>query len=579
VMTGVTVRPSPLWMQERLRSVGLRPINNVVDVTNYVLMEVGHPLHAFDYHLVTDGRIIVRLARDSELFTTLDDKQHSLTASDLLIADPARGVALAGVMGGLNSEIKDDTTDVLLECAYFEPSGIRATSRDRGIISESSRRFERGVDPEATPGAVNRAAYLIQRLGGGKALKGMVDNYPLPCRLLKVGLRPRRANAILSTRLDPHRMRQHLEALGCKVEGDDDMIVIPPSWRMHDLQREIDLIEEIARLHGYDKIGSAISSSVPLNLDQKREQQRRLLDRIKQALVELGMNEAVNLSLVPSTDADVFPLDEEWLKIFNPLSDDMALLRVSMGPGLLRAVARNLNGGMRNIRLFEWGACFWRKDGKIVEEPRLAGILCGDRLPETWLDGARDFKFYDLKGLLEQFFRKISLDNVRFISYYIPRFLQFGGAVVTDEDSSALPLGWFGRMEPLLAERFGVDLPVWYFEVNGKRLLESAGQTPLYRSLPRFPAALRDLAFVVAESVAAGSLVEVIRGSGGEYLESVEVFDLFRGGNIPADRKSLAFHLTFRSTERTLSDREVDQTIDVIVAAAAASAGAVLRSL
>ncbi len=579
VMDGVEVKPSPLWMQERLRSVGLRPINNVVDVTNYVLMEVGHPLHAFDYHLVNDGKIIVRLAEDGEKFTTLDDKEHTLGADDLMIADPKRGIALAGVMGGQNSEIKDDTKDILLECAYFEPVGIRITSRDRAISTESSHRFERGVDAEATPYAVTRAAHLIQKLGGGKLYKGLADNYPKPWQSEKIDFRVARANKILATDLSGEDMAEYLTWLGCEVGDGDTKTVTPPTWRMHDLHREIDLIEEIARLYGYDKIGAAISSSVPLIPDPKREHERKMIDRFRTALVELGMMEAINVTLLPNGDEEIFETGNKWVALVNPLSDDMAKLRPSLCSGLLRSVARNIKSGRRDVRLFEWGSCFWQEQDNIVERLTLGGIVIGNRQPETWMDATREFGIYDLKGLLEQFTRKISLDKVRFISYHVPKSFQFGGAIFAGDQADEEPLGIYGCIDPYVAEKYEVDFPVWYFELNGNRLLELSGTTPQFKHLPRFPAALRDLAFVIDDNVGAGEIEDAIRRHGGEYLQDIEMFDMFRGKSIPEGKKSLAFHLMFRSSAQTLSDHEVDGYIEAIIEAVKQETGAVLRSI
>lgn len=580
VLKGVLVAPSPLWMQERLRAVGIRPISNVVDVTNYVLMELGHPLHAFDYHLVADGGIIVRTANPGEKFTTLDEKEHTLSDTDLLIADKEKGIALAGVMGGLNSEIKDDTEDVLLECAYFEPVGVRITSRDRGISSESSHRFERGVDPEMTPFAINRTADLIHRFAGGKILKGIVDNYPRRWRKHTIKLRPVRSNKMLGIRIQAYKMENYLKALGCAVDRPDEKYfhVIPPSWR-HDLQREIDLIEEVARIHGYDRIPEETVSSLPLKIDTNRERERRLIDRIKSSLVELGMHEAITVSLVSEADVERFSHDKEPVKLINPLSEDMSTLRTSLGLTLLRVAEKNIRAGNSDLRLFEWGKCFWMENGKLAEGWRLAGLVSGSVRPETWVENARDYSIHDLKGLISQFIQKISLDNVQYIYYDIVKFLIKGGGLLVGEGEQGIPIGYFGQIRPEIAERFSLEIDLWYFDFDGERLLSLAGETPQLISLPRYPAAQRDLSFIIDNRISAGQLETIIRNSGGDTLVDVCLFDVYNGRGIPAGKKSLAYHLIYRSAARTLSDAEVDQAIETIVKSANSEIGAELRTI
>ncbi|MBT7618539.1 MAG: phenylalanine--tRNA ligase subunit beta [Calditrichaeota bacterium] len=578
VLEGVTIKPSPLYMQERLRSVGVRPINNVVDVTNYILMELGHPLHAFDYHLVSDGEIIVRLADKGDQFTTLDDKKHILEETDLMIADPEHAIAIGGVMGGQNSEIKDETKDVLLECACFEPVGIRITSRNRAITTESSHRFERGVDPEMTIYAIDRAAQLINELAGGKVLQGIVDNYAKPWEPTTISLRTTRANKLLATDLSSIEMGDYLKALGCTVNVSDTIEVIPPSWR-HDLEREIDLIEEIARLYGYDKIETAVTSSVPLVTDPDRERERKLINRFKQVMVELGMYEANSFSLIPGSDEQSFPEGITPVRVQNPLSEDMAILRPNLASSLLRAVERSQKNGTNDIRLFEWGRCFRMESGQVQENWHLAGVLTGKSQPTSWAEQNRDMSFFDLKGLIEILAEKISLDKVRFISYHIHSILQFGGDITVGEQDKSEQIGIFGQIDSVITKNFGIETPVWYFELNGDKMLSLAGKQSSFKPLPRFPAALRDLAFIVKDSIMAGQIRDLALKAGGELLEEVEVFDLFRGGSIPEGNKSLAFHLIYRSPARTLSDEEVENSIKRIIASVAEEVGAELRSL
>ncbi len=573
----VKIEPSPNWMQQRLKAVGVRPISNIVDVTNYVMLELGHPLHAFDYHLVEDGAIIVRTAEQGEEFITLDNKKHTLETSDLLIADKNRGIALAGVMGGLNTEIHDDTKDVLLECAQFEPVGIRITSRDRMVNSESSRRFERGTDPELVPFAAKRAAFLMQQLTGGKVLKGIVDNYPRHWRSRKIDLRPTRANKILGIRIQGYKMDNYLTALGCQVEEIDSKTfsVTPPSWR-HDLQREIDLIEEVARIHGYDRIGNAEVSQVPLTIDIPNERRRRMTSKFKQSLVELGLREAINYSLISHSDIDKFPIGVEPAKVLNPLSEDMAYLRPTLTLSLLSSAERNSRAGMEDIRLFEWGKCFWIEKGKIFEEYRLGGIISGHVRPASWTENNRYFEIHDLKGVLEQFAQRLSLDNIRIIYYDVIDSLKVGGKIVRGKLNTEI--GWFGEVKPEIAERFGMDFPIYVFEFKGDALLASAGVVPQYKPLPRYPAAHRDLAFTVKATTDSEQLEQIIRQIGGKMLENVELFDIYSGKGIAKEMKSLAYHLSYRNATRTLSDSEVDENISRIIQTILQNVGATLRS-
>ena len=578
IVNDVEVKPSPYWVQERLRNLDVRPISNVVDVTNYVLLELGHPLHAFDYHLVNDARIIVRTAEEGERFITLDEKEHRLEASDLLIADPQRGIALAGVMGGLNTEIQDDTKDVLLECAYFDPVGIRTTSRDRGISSESSYRFERGVDPEMTIYAVNRAAYLIKEFAGGKALKGVVDNYPKPWQSSIVKLRPARVNRLLSTDIPAEDMTEFLKRLGCKIKDGEIIEAIPPSWR-HDLEREVDLIEEVARLYGYDNVEAASKSSLPLVFYDETERMRRLTVRFKQSLVELGFREAISPSLVTSFDAKGLSGRDEPVKLVNPLSADMTHLRSSLAVSLMKATARTFNAGIYDVRLFEWGKCFRMIDNTIAEGNRLAGLMTGSIRPDSWLDKSHSITIYDLKGLIEQFATKISLDKLLFNPYDIAGLTDGCKISVAAEDNTqAIEIGEFGQIDPAICEIYNLDMAAWYFELDGDKLLKLTSGIQRYKPLSRYPAALRDLAFIVDLNLNAGDLGQIIKKRGGKYLEKLELFDLFSGKGIPAGKKSLAFHLIFRSAEGTLSEEVIDRSIKKIIDAASHEIGAKLRS-
>lgn len=579
VVNGVSIKSSPQWMQNRLRAVGIRPISNVVDVTNYVMMELGHPLHAFDYHLVSDGKIVVRNAREGEAFTTLDGKVQQLSLPDLVIADPAKAIALAGVMGGLNSEIVDSTTDVLIECAAFQPVGIRMTSRDRGIVTESSRRFERGVDPEMTTFAATRAAALIQELAGGEVLSGVVDSYPGKKATQKISFRPARCNKMLGTNLPASVMEDALCALHCDVnltDKGDAFEVVAPSWR-GDLEREIDLIEEVIRLHGYSEVEMASKSSVPLDVDPAREAGARGLSLLKRLLVEEGLYEAVSWSLIPAGDAARIPNGLKPVRVINPLSEDLSHLRTTPAQSLLRAAERNINAGNKNVRLYEVGKCFRLEGDKVVESLLGGVILTGDIRPEAWIEKekTRALSFYDVKGMVESILRKLKYPKQIWRFDEIPEWLTVGG--LSPQGSAVRPTILFGQISVEVASSFGIDVPAWYIEFEAETLLGEASRTPRYQPLPKYPAALRDLAFLVPLDLIAADLETVVSEGAGGLLESIALFDQYVGKGIPEGTKSLAFHLHFRSAERTLTDREVDAALKNAIAAARKS-GAELRT-
>jgi phenylalanyl-tRNA synthetase beta chain len=380
--------------------------------------------------------------------------------------------------------------------------------------------------------------------------------------------------------LDADLMEKYLTALGCKVTRSSTnpfkFSVTPPSWRA-DLEREIDLIEEIIRLHGYNEVIAATTSNLPLEPDVAREHEWRLVDRMKSACVELGFREAITWSLIPPQDTRNFRNSLEPAEVINPLSEDLSRLRTSLAQSLLRAVERNINNGSSDVRLFEWGKCFWMKDEEICEGRRLGVVLTGNNLPESWNEKPSALTLAHLRGIAIQIARRLRLDNLNFNYYDIPGYLT-EGIRMTLGTASPVEVAVFGRIGQDIASSFGVDLPVWYIEFNGDRLLESAGSTPRYRPLPRYPVARRDLAFLIAETISAGEMENILISSGGELLQSVTLFDIYSGKGIPTGKKSLAYHLTFRRNDRTLSDKEVDDAVGRIIEQARQKVSAELRS-
>lgn len=585
LISGVTIGPSPDWLVQRLEAVGQRSINNVVDVTNYVLQELGHPLHAFDFRLLRGGRIVVRRAGAGERFTTLDSQQRTLEDSDLTICDGEGAVALAGIMGGENSEIQPDTVDILLESAYFNPQAIRRTSKRLGIHTESSHRFERGADINMVPVALDRAAALIVEVAGGSVAKGAIDNYPQRLSPLTIGVSVRQVNACLGLELSLADIQQllagidlHGEAANVGTEAERLEISVP-SFRP-DLEREIDLIEEVARLKGYDHIpvtmpqGRMMSQSLPLHLEQ--------IGRVRDHLVAAGFAEVINYSFVAPSAADRIGLPPEdprrtTVAIVNPLTEEQSVMRSTLVPSLLETVARNLAYRSRDLRLFELRPVFAPRPGEDLpeERQRLVAALCGRREPEGWTQGGDPVDFFDLKGALEALLESFRVGKVDWDPEVKEPFLHPGKSCGIRVGERLL--GTLGEVHPEVLERFEIDLPLYLLDLDVEGLLEVAGDFPGIRPLSRYPDVFRDSALLVDESVAAGQLLAVIEKARPAFVEDVVLFDLYRGKGVPENQKSVAIRVRYRSTDRTLTDEEIQGAHGRIVRALEKEVGARVR--
>ncbi|HET7625470.1 MAG TPA: phenylalanine--tRNA ligase subunit beta [Verrucomicrobiae bacterium] len=575
VIKGVKIGPSPDWLRNALEKAGVRSINNVVDVTNFVMLEIGQPLHAFDYHLISksaDGKpvIVVRRAKDGESFVTLDGQKRSLTSEMLLIADEQKGIALAGIMGGQNTEIQPQTTDVLIESAYFNPTNIRRTSKTLGLRSESSYRFERGADVEICDWASRRAAQLILKTAGGHLAEGAVDVYPKPSALREISLRHRKVNELLGIELSPEEMEFFLGQLGLKkisqkpapVGGEissEPVILRIPSFRV-DLKREVDLIEEIARLHGVEKIPStpprgAIGSN-PFDAVQDE------ISEARQILRGLGLNEAQGQTLISKSEARTVSADE-MVALSNPLSSEMDVLRPSLLTGLIHSLRHNISRKSYDVALFEIGRVFSQKE-KLAEERRIAIAITGRRNPLFWSGDEREAKFdiYDLKGLLEEFFEQFGMRGMAY------QRRPESAAIFLESASIQLGkqnLGEFGQLLPALAKQYDLRDAVFLAELNLDLLLARRNPSRSFKALPAFPSSRRDVAMLVPENTTHDSVLQVVRQTRPANLESVELFDVFRGKNLPAGQKSMAYALTYRNAERTLTDAEVNAAHEKVV--------------
>jgi len=576
VVRGVKIAPSPSWLQNRLRNAGMRPRNNVVDVTNYVMLECGHPLHAFDYALLKGGSIVVRQAAPGTRFTTLDDKEHVLPPDAVMVCDAEREVSIAGVMGGKNSEINDTTVDIVIESAYWNPASIRKTSKALGVLTDASQRFERGADPGAVRYALDRATSLIHELAGGEVLKGTIDVYPKKIKERTVVLRPSRVNHVLGTGLTPAQIVHALKVLEIPLvrRAKGSLAFRVPTFRV-DITQEIDLIEEVARVHGYDAIlpqtSAAIDFGAPMKMADTAEQ-------IRCHLIGQGFREIICNPM--RDEARSVPPGIEPVRVLNPLSKDMAIMRPSLLPGMLEAVALNQNHGNPDLRLFEVGHVFRvdpSAEGRLVddyvEEERVALVMCGKASPSNWGTPERRVDIYDLKGAVEGFVEALGLDKRRFISYPTSNGLTEQGLAV---EIQGLPSGNLGKVTADTLARYGIEGEVFAAELPVARLENQS--RPVYEPLPRFPVVRRDVAFILDVSTEAGRVAEEIRRSASELLVSVSVFDVYRGAEMPAGKKSLAFALMLMSKDKTLTDREIDEAVAGIVKHIEQTFSAVLRS-
>ena len=555
IVRGIQVGPSPQWLQRRLQSVGQRPINNIVDITNYVMLELGHPLHAFDLDKLSDRRIIVRRARPDEKLETLDGLLRHLDEDMLVIADGLQPVALAGIMGGTNSEVSEESVDILLESAYFEPSRVRLARSRLGIQTEAAMRFERGADEHAPEKTIDRAAQLIADLAGGTVAPGTLDVYPQPSQERKISLRIERANQVLATNLDQAAIVQILERLGCLVKPDSPLTVIAPSFRP-DLAREVDLIEELGRIYGFDRIEGSQQASGPWIT--QREPLLTAAQVARQKLLGLGLDEVVSNTIVESHWLELIDAAGEAAHLANPPTEAQNALRTTLVPNLLDIARRNFNQRAPRVAIFELGKCFsaGQADSLPTESLHLAALWAGSVSASPWHSDAREVDFFDLKGLLEILLGK---GDLHFTQATCTGCRPGHAAHVFLED---IPLGWLGQASADLSAAFDLERQVHIFEIRFDALAKHwHGQEHSFSALPKFPPIERDLAIVVREEIATAELIAAMRESVPHLVESIEVFDLYQGDQIDQGHKSLAFAIRLRDPKQTLQDNQADTAI------------------
>jgi len=582
MIKGVKILPSPKWVRERLEAVGLRAINNVVDVTNFVMMELGQPLHAFDFRFLEEGRIVVRRSREGEPFVSLDGKTRTLNAETLMICDGRKPVAIAGIMGGENSEVKEDTETVLLESAYFNPSTIRRGARFLGMGTDAAFRFERGIDPEGVVRALDRAAQLIADLSGGRVCKGHIDTYPGKVPVSgPIRLRMDRVEAILGTPVKTSEATAIFRGLemSVKKEGRGVLSVTPPTFRV-DLWREIDLIEEIARIHGFDRIPVTVPAiPVPGELhDRKREFE----SAVRSALNGLGFAEVLNYSFISPNSAEVlgFPGGDErrrFVRIANPLTEDQAVMRTTLLYGLLETMRRNVNAGSPDLKLFELGKIFIAAgEGELPREiDKIALLVTGSRYGENWHFQSLAADFFDVKGALETLAGALRVGGLRCEAASDIPWLHPGRAARVF--AGEREIGAFGELHPDAAGRMDLRGRAFVLEVEAGPLTGGAERAFRYREYSRFPSMIRDVAFLVGLETEAAKMIALAGAAGEELLEKVDVFDVYSGKGIPGGMKSLGLRFTYRSASKTLTDEETGQAHGRIVKKIVETTGARIR--
>ena len=565
MVRNVKIAPSPKWMRERLRSMGVRPINNIVDITNYVMLEYGQPMHAFDYRYVKGGKIIVRRAEEGEKLTTLDGKEHVLNANHLVIADETRAVGLAGIMGGENSEIVADTADVVFESANFDGTCIRKGALALGMRTEASAKFEKGLDPMNTLPAVDRACELVELLGAGEVVDGVIDILNFVPHPTVLPLEPEKINALLGTNVSREEMVRILEKLDFQVDGDQ---VTVPSWRS-DVLRMNDLAEEVARFHGYNNIPCTLqrgeTTQGGYSDAQKLEQQLGSVCRA------CGYDEIITYSFISPTYYDKirWAADDprrQSFKILNPLGEDTSIMRTTTLPSMLEILTRNYNFRNKAAKLYEVGRIYLPGgENGLAREPKVLTL------------GAygEDVSFYAMKGVVEAILAQLRTENVEFRTVNDNPSYHPGRCAGVWADGSCI--GVFGQIHPLTARNYGVDAELYCAELSFDALSQARGGAPVYQPLPKFPSVTRDIAVVCDEAVTVGQLEAAIRKGARGLLKEVSLFDIYRGVGIQSGKKSVAFNLILRADDRSLTSEEADEDVKSILAALEQDCGAVLR--
>lgn len=584
VVRDVKVGQSPWWLQKRLIHAGMRPINNIVDITNYVMLEYGQPLHAFDIEALKDHKIVVSQAAKGEVFTTLDGSERQLDENMLMIHDSEKSVAVAGVMGGLNSEITENTTTIVIESANFEANSVRTTAKKLGLRTEASSRYEKGIDPNLCQAAADRVCYLIELLGAGTVVGNRVDVYPNVISAKSVNARVSRINKVLGISLDRDQMVKYLESLEMKVEGTaDDLIVTPPTVRQ-DIEIEEDIVEEIARLYGYDKLPVTIPKG---NNEAGQSPDRDLKDLAKDTLTGIGLNEIQTYSFVSPKSVDNVRIEEDsweraFVKILNPLGEDTSVMRTILMPQMLEVMGRNYSRNLAEMKAFEIGNTF------------MENVLNPQELPMESYNLSigmygQGVDFFTLKGVVITLLNKLGIEDLEFVpeteygTYHPGRCGRIVAKHIAHLENGdreeEVELGIMGEIHPEVSEKYGIGIRCYGCELMFDNIFELADTTKAYRPLPKYPAMTRDIALLCDESMTVAEIEKVIKASDNTILRDVRLFDIYRSSQIGEGKKSMAFSLTYRHNDRTLTEDDVQKAHSLVLENLKEKLGVSLREL
>ncbi|WGX75998.1 phenylalanine--tRNA ligase subunit beta [Paraclostridium bifermentans] len=569
VIKDVKVGPSPYWMQRRLIEAGMRPINNIVDITNYVMLELGQPLHAFDLEDIKYNKMIVKLAQEGEKFTTLDGAQRTLTSDMLVIGNQDKTLDLAGIMGGENSEVKDNTTSIFLEGASFAKENIRATSKKLGLRTEASSRFEKGIDVNLTEAAVNRACQLIEELGCGTVLNGMLDYHPKKEEVQRITANPERINKLLGVNVPMDQFINILERLEfkCNLISSDKLELEVPSFRL-DICEDADILEEVARIYGYENIPSAtLEGNATAGVKTNKQ---KFMDNVKSNSIAVGLNEILTYSFVSPRGVDKLNLAEdderrEFVKIINPLGEETSVMRTTLIPNMLDVISTNLSHKVEEVYAFECGNTFRPQEGLPVETKKLSIGMYG-----------KEVDFFSIKGAVETI-----LTNVGFDGYEVEpetKNLTFHPGRCAKLVYNNICIGTFGELHPDVLENYDLNQRVYVAEIDIDLVFENLNNSKVYNPLPKYPATTRDIALLVKDEVFVKQIEDIIKANGSDILESYQLFDVYKGAQIEEGHKSIAYSITYRSKDKTLTDEDVAKVHDKIVSELSEKLNANLRS-
>lgn len=570
IIKDVVIKQSPYWIQQRLISAGMRPINNIVDITNFVMLEYGQPLHAFDIREINGDRIIVDTAEKGEKFITLDGSERELSGSELMIKDKKGSIAVAGVMGGLNSEVKDDTRVVVIESANFDSDSVRNTSKKLNLRTEASSRFEKGIDANLTMDACDRVCKLIELTGSGVVIDRVYDEYPRVCEAKVVNVRKDRINKVLGIDLSQTDMCEIFKRLEMEIvsEGDGYMNIKPPTVRQ-DLQEEVDFIEEVARIYGYDRLPVTLPRS---NTEFKKTRKQQLRDLTKDTLVAMGVSEVQTYSFVsPKSIENVgIPKDSNKanvIRLINPLGEENSVMRTSLTPNMLEVLGRNYSRNNLKVRAFELGNTFLSVKGGGSDESDSLVVSCY----------GENESFFTLKGIIEELLGILGIYSAEYIPDDKTALYHPGRCAIIMKDGKEI--GMIGEVHPDVAEIYGLSSRVYSSELNFELIVKIADTEKGYTPLPKYPSTSRDIALIVDEDVTVGEIEKIISENGGKILEDVKLFDVYRGKQVDEGKKSVAFALTYRSDDGTLTDQEVSKVHDLILSRLEDKINAVLRKM